>query len=663
MSNLVLEEGNHSFSIEEGISAVKDSDFILPALQRGFVWKDTDIVKLFDSIYKKYPFGSLLILKINGEKDKNITTFYKFNQDANSKALFGTGEDYEILDSDIKYCILDGQQRLTALYRGMNRDLKDKKGVDISLYFNVLSDKNSRECFKYGKKQHFYEKESLYIRVGNILKNLKYSNEEKDLWTFIKGQVENIPDDSFYKKTNNNNDRQFNKRSEIVKSYICLNDDLEKNKNLIIDNLKNFLKIFKNTENKIINYQMISFDDIEEKEEKIDRMLNIFTRLNNGGQVLKPVDLLYSQIATYSNSDETKVRCLFDDYINELNDSKDANINFKLDNYLRLLWLIFGESGNFKTFYASKAIKEHCQKEKFDKVKNCLIKAKYIFENNNFKFTGKTAYNMFLPVAYYLYYSDKKLNSEQEKEEEHEIVKYYELSILSGYFSNHSDAILTRFRNAFKNEAKENNVSLFNDGVFNLKILQKAINKLKTLTEKPFAVLESTIEDMLKWNYDDNREEILKLFYVMNRDFIKIKRGVDDLDHMHPKKFSNEKFETEFSNVDKYNFFKQKHNLVANIQLLAPLENREEKNGCKYWDWLKKWHKDDIRDYCYINYIFDDESSNIFADEQNICEYFSLDNFEDFYKERENVIKRKLLDLFGEKVKDNNLWKFWLIKI
>ena len=69
----------------------------LPDIQRPFVWADTKVRDLFDSMYKGYPVGYFLFwANANKENTKGIGT--------------GTKQRHPNL------LILDGQQRLTTLY-------------------------------------------------------------------------------------------------------------------------------------------------------------------------------------------------------------------------------------------------------------------------------------------------------------------------------------------------------------------------------------------------------------------------------------------------------------------------------------------------------------------------------------------------------------------
>lgn len=97
----------------------------LPDLQRPFVWSDTKIRDLFDSMYKGYPVGYFLFWA-----NANIET---------TKAI-GTAEKQK----HPNLLIVDGQQRLTSLYAVLNgqeivRENYSKSTIVIA--FNPLDDK------------------------------------------------------------------------------------------------------------------------------------------------------------------------------------------------------------------------------------------------------------------------------------------------------------------------------------------------------------------------------------------------------------------------------------------------------------------------------------------------------------------------------------------
>ena len=49
-----------TISIRKVIKMINDKEMYLPEIQRGFVWKEKQVEKLFESIFVGYPIGSLL---------------------------------------------------------------------------------------------------------------------------------------------------------------------------------------------------------------------------------------------------------------------------------------------------------------------------------------------------------------------------------------------------------------------------------------------------------------------------------------------------------------------------------------------------------------------------------------------------------------------------
>ena len=134
-------------TIAKALENIQSTDYVLPAIQREFVWKPNQITALFDSLMRGYPIGTFLFWIVDEDR-------------------FGDFKSYEFLDHyherDRRYnppttivnkkgviAILDGQQRLTALNIGLRGSYawKIKYGRwadDLSfpkrkLYLNLLS--------------------------------------------------------------------------------------------------------------------------------------------------------------------------------------------------------------------------------------------------------------------------------------------------------------------------------------------------------------------------------------------------------------------------------------------------------------------------------------------------------------------------------------------
>ncbi len=93
---------NVGFDLGVLVNQIKLGQIGLPDIQRPFVWKNTKVRDLFDSMYKGYPVGYLLLWE---------------NSAAVSKRTIGD-ENKQVPPQMV---IVDGQQRLTSLYAVVNR--------------------------------------------------------------------------------------------------------------------------------------------------------------------------------------------------------------------------------------------------------------------------------------------------------------------------------------------------------------------------------------------------------------------------------------------------------------------------------------------------------------------------------------------------------------
>ncbi len=117
--------GNSADSIFNLVNSVANHGIVLPVMQRRYVWKSTQVRDLFDSLYRGYPVGSILVWeRPSREEGRNLDV----GEDAGERC---TGKEK---------LLLDGQQRLTSL----TAILKDTELIvrgrrsSIDILFNVL---------------------------------------------------------------------------------------------------------------------------------------------------------------------------------------------------------------------------------------------------------------------------------------------------------------------------------------------------------------------------------------------------------------------------------------------------------------------------------------------------------------------------------------------
>lgn len=63
--------------IKDAIDAIVARQYLLPAIQRKFVWSSAKVEALFDSIMQGYPINSFMFWKITSADVKNRFKFYE----------------------------------------------------------------------------------------------------------------------------------------------------------------------------------------------------------------------------------------------------------------------------------------------------------------------------------------------------------------------------------------------------------------------------------------------------------------------------------------------------------------------------------------------------------------------------------------------------------
>lgn len=125
-----------TLSIREIIEQVDRGQVRVPAFQRGFVWEPDRVAFFMDSIFKQYPFGSLLLWRAQERLkcERNLGPF--------------TLPD-PVADYPLDY-VLDGQQRITSLYATFQTGREVPQSADwkdIYFDYSLPSDAQDTQFF------------------------------------------------------------------------------------------------------------------------------------------------------------------------------------------------------------------------------------------------------------------------------------------------------------------------------------------------------------------------------------------------------------------------------------------------------------------------------------------------------------------------------------
>ncbi len=385
-----------------------NSKYFLPHIQRPFVWRDEQVIRLFDSLLRGYPIGTFLfwITKSHvARRRKFFQNYYrKYSKDFNIEKL-GL-EDATTRDNVI--LVLDGQQRLQALYLATSGIYEGKE-----LYFDLLSGKEEDEEgllyeFKFFKKEPPKNVDTLWVKVKDMVnrfhkKGVLVANVKNDIMASSK------IDQAFEGEIENN-----------------------------LERLKNAL---------ISDRRLSSYD---ETETDYERIFDIFVRVNSGGTKLSKSDLLFSFIKLQWKTIEAEKE--FPKFLETLN--ANDQFEFSVDFLLKTSLVLIGARVKYdiKTFTGAKGgeiaekIENNWQKIKAT-IASVLDLARDEFRIKNKKLLPSM--NALIPTIYYAWRNDKKSRDDFEAEDKKTIKNWLLNTLLGGVFRGSTDELLRTARKKY----------------------------------------------------------------------------------------------------------------------------------------------------------------------------------------------------------------------
>ena len=358
--------------------------FWLPNIQRPFIWKKEQIERLFDSIMRDYPIGTLLVWKTKQPlRMRKFVDNYRYN--------IKLTDFYVPENKKQKMLVLDGQQRLQSLFIGL------KGGYDgEELYFDVLSgnDENGdgvKYIFKFIPVSKATKKKG-WIKFKNIV----FDNKEYD---------------------------------EITEEFIDQigRDDLNSDEKISIR--KNIAKVVKKfqTDDNII-YQEL--DSIEYPEIYTENdVVEIFIRANSGGTQLGKSDLLFSLLTVNWEEFEENIETLLE----ELN---KTGYKFSRDFILKTSLVLIGAGARYDVNKFRKKDNLDNIRDEWDNISNSIKDVKDFIYGKTFIRTDKalTSYLALIPMIYSRYHHQDSWKS----------TEWLLRVLLTGAFSGNPDSLIDR---------------------------------------------------------------------------------------------------------------------------------------------------------------------------------------------------------------------------
>ena len=111
-------------TIKEALVSIASRGYVLPAIQREFVWRPEQVCNLFDSVMQGYPFGEFMFWRVEAQNSGQYC-WYDFVREYHQRNNPHCPELGPIYDKPLT-AVLDGQQRLTAFNIGLRGSMAIK---------------------------------------------------------------------------------------------------------------------------------------------------------------------------------------------------------------------------------------------------------------------------------------------------------------------------------------------------------------------------------------------------------------------------------------------------------------------------------------------------------------------------------------------------------
>ncbi|QSX00999.1 DUF262 domain-containing protein [Haloterrigena alkaliphila] len=598
--------GFQSTTIAKVVPKLNESIFV-PAIQREFVWGPDQVKQLFDSILREYPIGSFLFWEVNGEQVEQQIK-YRFVQnyversivqsefsDAhhhNPKLQDGFGLPNELT------LVLDGQQRLTALYIGLTgtyivkkpyfpnaeRDSYERK----RLYLNLLSDPNQVSNDELKMRYDFQ------FKAGNV----EQSTENYWYWVGDILEAENLMDAMAIKDAPELEELPPEKESYLQNNIMALYNTIHNND--------------------IINFYPEDTSDNE-------RVLDIFLRTNEGGTQLSKSEILLSMATaqwTSDTSDPLDAREAITSFVDEINHTySDADFGLGIDFVLKTLLVLSDISAEYRianfTDENLAAIRRTWEEGDFEPA---VRRALNFLVEVGIDGRSLTSDNAIIPLIYFFHANtnpDVQWTSIEGRQTRKRIYFWLTSALLNSAFTTRPDQVLDRSRKAIADAPADE---------FPLSQIHREMNSLGKVVGFDEEVVQGLLDST---SY--TRQKIylfLSLIYFPNT----LNENIEyEVDHI----FNRDRLDETDLRVD--------HGLDAetarrceelkdrpgNLQLLGQDEHFDK--GEKT---IAEWLSERTDEYRERHLIPEDETLH------------TLEKFPDFVEQREQLIKEHIVDTF-----------------
>ncbi len=405
-------------TIADAVRLIERRAYVLPAIQREFVWDREQIEELFDSLLREYPIGAFLFWQVD-DPLKSGYEFYDFVADYDPRTPHN--DPANLIHSDSVIAVLDGQQRLTALNIALRGSYTEK--IPRLRWDNPSAwvRRRLRLCLLHCDEDASPDEQMYEFRFKSD-DEVRADNESGSHYWLSLADVLSFRPDS------------LDHEEPLRKAGIDNNPVARTN-------------AFRLTQ-LVHRYPVVAY--YLEQENNLDKVLNIFIRVNRGGTQLSYSDLLMS-VAT-AHWKERDAREEVNALVDELNGVGEG-FAFKRDRVLKTS-LVLTNRGDIKLKAANMLQSMLEVEQSWDKIRKSVLLAGRLLATFGLSRDSLTAENVVIPVAYYAMHrelDENYLTAPKTREDRESIRSWVVRSLLrAGFWTGAVDTILLETRRVIR---------------------------------------------------------------------------------------------------------------------------------------------------------------------------------------------------------------------
>ena len=529
-------------TIARAIEEISHNRYVLPAIQREFVWRPGQITTLFDSLMRGYPIGTFLFWKVEPPRVRDFK-FYEFLGHYHQRDKRHNDPWAPSSGSQGVTAVLDGQQRFTALNIGLRGSYAWKRK-----YYRWWSD-------------HAFPKRRLYLNLKQPASTRTDVEDKYEFRFLTKERAGKHSDHQHWFHPSEVLDwKSLKDVMKYLSKYSLWESDYSQ------ECLSRLFEIIH--QNGLISYY-------EEAEQDIEKVLNIFIRVNSGGTVLSYSDLLLSMAtAAWTTVD---AREEIHGCVDELN-KVGRGFAFNKDLVLKSCLVLAGIPGigfKVRNFTADNMAKIESE---WSTIRSALGTAAVILSRMGYDSHTLTANSVLIPIAHYVYrrgFDEQDIRRSSFDADASAICDWTRRALLKrGTFGAGLDTTLSKARETIDEEC--------NDG-FSLEAMDVAF----AAVGRPLRFVEEEVDDLL----DGKGGTAFSVLALLFPDFDLANKF--HVDHVYPQaRFTVFQLGKAEVHEEHWQEYKDRRDRVANLQFLTEVENLEK--GAKLpAGWLREHGRGD----------------------------------------------------------------------